>query len=94
MASSLDVVILAAGQGKRMHSDVPKALHRIAGRPLASHVLATLRTLSPRTIALVVGYGADAVEHELAAPDVVFVRQDPLRCPRTASRWWAWATSR
>jgi bifunctional UDP-N-acetylglucosamine pyrophosphorylase/glucosamine-1-phosphate N-acetyltransferase len=86
MASSLDVVILAAGQGKRMHSDVPKVLHRIAGRPLASHVLATLRTLSPRTIALVVGYGAEAVERELAAPDVVFVRQDPPRGTGDAAR--------
>jgi bifunctional UDP-N-acetylglucosamine pyrophosphorylase/glucosamine-1-phosphate N-acetyltransferase len=79
MASPLDVVILAAGQGKRMHSAVPKVLHRLAGRPLAAHVLATMRTLSPRTIALVVGYGAEAVEQELAAPNVVFVRQDPPR---------------
>ena len=79
MASPLDVVILAAGQGKRMHSAVPKVLHRLAGRPLAAHVLATMRTLSPRTIALVVGYGAEAVEQELAARNVVFVRQDPPR---------------
>jgi bifunctional UDP-N-acetylglucosamine pyrophosphorylase/glucosamine-1-phosphate N-acetyltransferase len=79
MASPLDVVVLAAGQGKRMHSAVPKVLHRLAGRPLAAHVLATMRTLSPRTIALVVGYGAETVERDLAAPDVVFVRQDPPR---------------
>ena len=86
MASPLDVVILAAGQGKRMHSAVPKVLHRIAGRPIAAHVLAAMRTLSPRTIALVVGYGAEAVERELAAVDVVFVRQDPPRGTGDAAR--------
>jgi bifunctional UDP-N-acetylglucosamine pyrophosphorylase / glucosamine-1-phosphate N-acetyltransferase len=77
MASPLDVVILAAGQGKRMHSALPKVLHRLAGRPLAAHVLAAARALSPRAIVMVTGYGADAVERELAAPDVIFARQDP-----------------
>src|SRR5690242_6132220 len=77
MASPLDVVILAAGQGKRMHSALPKVLHRLAGRPLASHVLAAARALSPRAIVMVTGYGADAVERELAASDVIFARQDP-----------------
>jgi bifunctional UDP-N-acetylglucosamine pyrophosphorylase/glucosamine-1-phosphate N-acetyltransferase len=77
MASPLDVVILAAGQGKRMHSALPKVLHRLAGCPLAAHVLAAARALTPRAIVVVTGYGADAVERELAAPDVIFVRQDP-----------------
>jgi len=77
MASPLDVVILAAGQGKRMHSALPKVLHRLAGRPLASHVLDAVRALSPRAIVMVTGYGAEAVERELAAPDVIFARQDP-----------------
>lgn len=86
MASPLDVVILAAGQGKRMHSALPKALHKLAGRPLAAHVLAAARTLSPRAIAMVTGYGADAVERELAAPDVIFVRQDPPRGTGDAAR--------
>ena len=86
MASPLDVVILAAGQGKRMHSALPKALHKLAGRPLAAHVLTAARTLSPRVIAVVVGYGADAVQSELAAPDVIFVRQDPPRGTGDAAR--------
>ena len=77
MASPLDVVILAAGQGKRMHSALPKVLHRLAGRPLASHVLAAARALSPRAIVMVTGCGAEVVERELAAPDVIFARQDP-----------------
>jgi bifunctional UDP-N-acetylglucosamine pyrophosphorylase / glucosamine-1-phosphate N-acetyltransferase len=79
MASPLDVVVLAAGQGKRMHSALPKVVHRLAGRPLAAHVLDAVRGLSPRAIAVVTGYGADAVEKELAASDVVFVRQEPPR---------------
>jgi bifunctional UDP-N-acetylglucosamine pyrophosphorylase / glucosamine-1-phosphate N-acetyltransferase len=86
MASPLDVVILAAGQGKRMHSALPKALHKLAGRALAAHVLTAARTLAPRAIAVVTGYGADAVERELAAPDVIFVRQDPPRGTGDAAR--------
>ena len=84
--ASLDVVILAAGQGKRMHSALPKVLHRLAGRPLAAHVLTAVRALTPRVIAVVTGYGADAVERELAAPDVIFVRQDPPRGTGDAAR--------
>jgi bifunctional UDP-N-acetylglucosamine pyrophosphorylase/glucosamine-1-phosphate N-acetyltransferase len=86
MASPLDVVVLAAGQGKRMHSALPKVLHRLAGRPLAAHVLGAVRELSPRAIAVVVGYGAAAVERELAAEDLIFVRQDPPRGTGDAAR--------
>ena len=86
MASPLDVVVLAAGQGKRMHSARPKVLHRLAGRPLAAHVLTAVRELGPRAIAVVVGYGADDVERELAAADVIFVRQDPPRGTGDAAR--------
>ncbi|HSC22314.1 MAG TPA: NTP transferase domain-containing protein, partial [Casimicrobiaceae bacterium] len=87
MASPLDVVVLAAGQGKRMHSALPKVLHSLAGAPLAAHVLATVRTLSPRTIAVVVGHGANEVERALAAPDLEFVRQDPPRGTGDAVRF-------
>jgi bifunctional UDP-N-acetylglucosamine pyrophosphorylase / glucosamine-1-phosphate N-acetyltransferase len=86
MAISLDVVILAAGQGKRMHSALPKVLHRLAGRPLAAHVIAAARSLAPRTLLVVTGYGADLVEKALAAPDVTFVRQDPPRGTGDAAR--------
>jgi len=86
MASPLDVVILAAGQGKRMHSALPKVLHRLAGEPLAAHVLATVRSLTPRAIAVVVGHGAEAVEQALAAPDLRFVRQNPPRGTGDAAR--------
>ena len=86
MASPLDVVILAAGQGKRMHSALPKVLHCLAGTPLAAYVLTAARALSPRAIAVVVGHGADTVERALAAPDVIFVRQDPPRGTGDAAR--------
>ena len=86
MASPLDVVILAAGQGKRMHSALPKVLHPLAGEPLAAHVLATVRTLAPRAIAVVVGHGANDVERALAAPDLRFVRQEPPRGTGDAAR--------
>jgi bifunctional UDP-N-acetylglucosamine pyrophosphorylase/glucosamine-1-phosphate N-acetyltransferase len=79
MASPLDVVLLAAGEGKRMHSALPKVLHRLAGRPLAAHVLDAARALVPRSIVVVAGHRADAVESALAAPDVRFVRQEPPR---------------
>ncbi|MGH8801986.1 MAG: bifunctional UDP-N-acetylglucosamine diphosphorylase/glucosamine-1-phosphate N-acetyltransferase GlmU, partial [Casimicrobiaceae bacterium] len=77
MTADLNVAILAAGEGKRMHSALPKVLHPLAGKPLASHVVATMRRLAPRAIAVVTGFGAQAVEAALAAPDLVFVRQDP-----------------
>ena len=61
----MNIVILAAGQGKRMKSALPKVLHTIAGRPMLSHVLDTARSVgadagSVRPI-VVVGHGGDAV---------------------------------
>jgi bifunctional UDP-N-acetylglucosamine pyrophosphorylase/glucosamine-1-phosphate N-acetyltransferase len=75
--SPLNVAILAAGQGKRMHSARPKVLHNLAGRPMVRHVIDTVRKLGPRAISVVVGFEGDAVERALAAPDLRFVRQDP-----------------
>lgn len=74
---SLNVVILAAGLGKRMHSDLPKVLHRLAGRPLLSHVLDAARALSPAKIIVVTGHRAQLVREAVAAPDIVFVNQIP-----------------
>lgn len=56
------VVILAAGQGSRMKSDLPKVLHRLAGMPLVAHALAAARRLEPESIIVVAGHGADAVK--------------------------------
>ena len=72
-------MILAAGQGKRMRSAQAKMLHPLAGIPLVAHVIEAAREARPLSIAMVVGHGGDAVEKALAAPDLVFVRQDPPR---------------
>jgi bifunctional UDP-N-acetylglucosamine pyrophosphorylase/glucosamine-1-phosphate N-acetyltransferase len=58
---ALEIIVLAAGQGKRMHSALPKVLHTLAGRPLLAHVLDAARALAPRKIIVVNGYGADEV---------------------------------
>ena len=74
---SLNVVILAAGQGKRMHSALPKVLHLLAGRPLLGHVLTTARALHPSRICIVHGHGGEQVVSTLRADDIVFVKQEP-----------------
>ena len=71
----LEIVVLAAGQGKRMRSQLPKVLHPLAGRPLLAHVLDTARALSARKIHVVHGHGADAVRSAFAAADVQWVLQ-------------------
>jgi bifunctional UDP-N-acetylglucosamine pyrophosphorylase/glucosamine-1-phosphate N-acetyltransferase len=74
----MQVVILAAGQGKRMCSDLPKVLHAIAGRPLLGHVLATVRALDAGRICIVYGHGGERVREAFAAEDsVAWVKQEP-----------------
>jgi bifunctional UDP-N-acetylglucosamine pyrophosphorylase/glucosamine-1-phosphate N-acetyltransferase len=75
----LQIIVMAAGEGKRMRSARPKVLHALGGRPLVSHVLDAARALAPRGIVLVVGHGGDAVRAALAAPDLSIVTQDPPR---------------
>lgn len=72
---SLDIVILAAGQGTRMRSALPKVLHPVAGRSMLAHVIDTARSLSPQSIQVVIGHGADLVRQRLAADDLNFVIQ-------------------
>jgi len=66
----LSVVILAAGQGKRMGSDLPKVLQPLAGRPLLAHVVATARALQPDAIYVVHGHGAEQVRAAIPGGDV------------------------
>ena len=73
----MNVVILAAGMGKRMQSDLPKVLHPLAGKPLLSHVIDTARQLSPSRCCVVYGHGGDKVPTQLAADDLQFVLQEP-----------------
>ena len=71
----LTVVILAAGQGKRMNSDLPKVLQPLAGQPLLQHVIRTARLLTPANICVVYGYGAAQVQDALKHEDVDWVLQ-------------------
>ncbi len=73
----MNIVILAAGQGKRMHSNLPKVLHPVAGKALAQHVIDTARLLEPARIVVVHGHGGDAVRASLAAPDLAWALQEP-----------------
>jgi bifunctional UDP-N-acetylglucosamine pyrophosphorylase/glucosamine-1-phosphate N-acetyltransferase len=71
----LDVIVLAAGQGKRMRSALPKVLHPLGGKPLLAHVLDTARELGARKTIVVHGHGAEAVRAAFANNDVQWVLQ-------------------
>ncbi len=71
----LHVVILAAGQGKRMHSALAKVLHRIAGRPLLAHVIDAARVLKPERIHVVYGHGGADVRAAFAGAPIEWVEQ-------------------
>jgi bifunctional UDP-N-acetylglucosamine pyrophosphorylase/glucosamine-1-phosphate N-acetyltransferase len=71
----LHVVILAAGQGKRMRSALPKVLHRIAGRPLLAHVIDAARALRPERIYVVYGHGGAEVRAAFEGASVEWVEQ-------------------
>ncbi len=71
----LAVVILAAGQGKRMKSDLPKVLQPLAGTPLLGHVVSRSRALQPSSIHVVYGHGGDAVRATIKDPDLRWALQ-------------------
>jgi bifunctional UDP-N-acetylglucosamine pyrophosphorylase/glucosamine-1-phosphate N-acetyltransferase len=76
MTAPLHVVILAAGEGKRMRSTLPKVLHRIAGRPMLAQVIASARALSPAGVHVVYGHGGDQVRAAFAdQPDIQWAEQ-------------------
>jgi bifunctional UDP-N-acetylglucosamine pyrophosphorylase/glucosamine-1-phosphate N-acetyltransferase len=76
--SDIHVVILAAGKGTRMKSELPKVLHPVAGKPLLDRVVATALALQPGTVTIVVGHGADQVRHRFQdREDVRLVVQEP-----------------
>ena len=72
----LNVVILAAGAGKRMHSSLPKVLHMLAGRPLLTHVIDTARKLSPNKIFVVIGHGGETIRQTIIGDDLTWVIQE------------------
>lgn len=71
----LDTIILAAGKGTRMRSDLPKVLHEVAGKSLLGHVCDAARSLKPRGIHVVYGHGGDAVPAALPDSDLSWVLQ-------------------
>jgi len=73
----LDAVILAAGKGTRMKSDLAKVLHPLAGRSLLEHVLATARAAAIDHVVVVVGHQAERVREAVAADDLDFALQQP-----------------
>jgi bifunctional UDP-N-acetylglucosamine pyrophosphorylase/glucosamine-1-phosphate N-acetyltransferase len=73
----MNIVVLAAGMGKRMHSDLPKVMHQLGGKPLLGHVLDCARSLSPNGIFIVYGHGGERVPETFAAADLKWARQEP-----------------
>ena len=74
---ALDIVIMAAGKGTRMKSRLPKVLHRLAGRPLLDHVLASAAALGEHRTWVITGHGAEVVESAIAGSGAQPVRQQP-----------------
>jgi bifunctional UDP-N-acetylglucosamine pyrophosphorylase / glucosamine-1-phosphate N-acetyltransferase len=72
---NLEIVILAAGQGKRMYSRLPKVLHDLAGKPLLGHVFDAARSLAPRAIHVVYGHGGDQVRAAFTGQSVNWALQ-------------------
>ncbi|UCC55847.1 MAG: bifunctional UDP-N-acetylglucosamine diphosphorylase/glucosamine-1-phosphate N-acetyltransferase GlmU [Gammaproteobacteria bacterium] len=73
---NLDIIILAAGQGARMRSVLPKVLHPLGGRPLLAHVLETARRFDKAKLHVVVGHGGDRVRDAFPDPAIHWVTQE------------------
>jgi len=87
------VIVLAAGKGKRMKSELPKVLHPILGRPMLNYVLDAVMQISPERIIVVVGYGADKIKETLSSIKVKYALQSKqlgtghaVRCAKGAFR--------
>lgn len=72
----LSVVILAAGKGTRMHSTLPKILHKLAGKAMIDYVVNTAKKLNPRQINMIVGFQADLVKTHLQNEKINFIYQE------------------
>jgi bifunctional UDP-N-acetylglucosamine pyrophosphorylase/glucosamine-1-phosphate N-acetyltransferase len=71
----LNIVILAAGKGTRMHSNTPKVLHEVAGKPILAHVINCAKALKPQKIIVVYGFGGEIVREAFAHEDIIWVNQ-------------------
>src|SRR5258708_28889910 len=83
----LNVIVLAAGQGKRMHSELPKVLHAVGGRSILGRVVDTARSIDAAKIIVVYGYGGEQVREAFAAePGLAWARQREQLCTAHAVR--------
>ncbi len=73
--SKLNIVILAAGKGTRMHSNKPKVLHEVAGKPILAHVIACAKALNAQKIIVIYGFGGEIVREAFAHEDITWVNQ-------------------
>ena len=90
---STTVIILAAGKGTRMRSQLPKVLQPLAGRPLLGHVIQTAKKLNAQNIITIYGHGGEQVKQSFAAEQIEWVEQAPqprqdrqalAPCPRSS----------
>ena len=73
----MNVVVLAAGMGKRMHSDLPKVLHPIAGRPMLAHVIDTAKSLTNAHLTVVIGHRGERIREAFTDPSLQWIMQEP-----------------
>ncbi len=71
----MEVVILAAGKGTRMHSEIPKVMHEVGGKPMLGHVLSAAQYLGADKIHVVVGHGADEIKRAFSDQPINWVNQ-------------------
>ena len=73
--NKLNIVILAAGKGTRMHSDLPKVLHTVGAKPILGHVIDCAKALQPKKIIVVYGFGGERVKEAFSAEQITWVNQ-------------------
>ena len=76
----LSIVIMAAGRGTRMNSELPKVLHNLSGETLLNHVITTADKLRPENIVTVVGHEAQMVQDSVNKSDILFSIQKSNKC--------------
>ncbi len=77
MTAPLNVIILAAGKGTRMKSDLPKVLHPLAGKSLLGHVLEAADSLAPERICVVYGHGGETLPQAIGRSELAWAKQEP-----------------